>query len=173
MPTINGRACVVNGTPVDKVYSNGRQVYGRNLVMGTSYQLKTGVIKANMWFPDGILEVPVIAGNFYTYRSFIANNQIDLVVGIDFYNSNHAWISTTVGNIVKAGTSGYSTVVFMVPNGASFIIPSYAHVSQVVYGEDHSISWSQEKLELGTIATPWTPAPEDIGVVAIDPKEVK
>lgn len=32
MPTINGRACVVNGTPVDKVFSNGKQVYGRNLV---------------------------------------------------------------------------------------------------------------------------------------------
>ena len=37
MPTINGRACVVNGTPVDKVFSNGRQVYGRNLIMGSEF----------------------------------------------------------------------------------------------------------------------------------------
>ena len=35
MTTINGRACIVNGTPVDKVFSNGRQVYGRNLYTDT------------------------------------------------------------------------------------------------------------------------------------------
>lgn len=35
MPTINGRACVVNGVPVDKVFSDGRQVYGRNLYTDT------------------------------------------------------------------------------------------------------------------------------------------
>ena len=28
--------CVVNGKPVDKVYSNGNQVYGRNLLKNTS-----------------------------------------------------------------------------------------------------------------------------------------
>ena len=36
MPTINGKVCIVNGTPVDKVFSNGRQVYGRNMLTGTS-----------------------------------------------------------------------------------------------------------------------------------------
>lgn len=36
MPTINGKACVANGTPVDKVFSNGVQVYGRNLLKGTA-----------------------------------------------------------------------------------------------------------------------------------------
>ena len=35
MPTINGRACVANGVPVDKVFSNGKQVYGRNLYVDT------------------------------------------------------------------------------------------------------------------------------------------
>lgn len=38
MPTINGRACVVNGTPVDKVFSNGKQVYGRNLLLNSDQQ---------------------------------------------------------------------------------------------------------------------------------------
>ena len=33
MPTINGKVCVVNGVPVDKVFSNGKQVYGRNLLL--------------------------------------------------------------------------------------------------------------------------------------------
>lgn len=42
MPTINGRACVVNGVAVDKVYSNGRQVYGRNLLISTSSSSTNG-----------------------------------------------------------------------------------------------------------------------------------
>jgi len=41
MSTINGRACVVNGTPVDKVFSNGKQVYGRNLLTGTCNDIKS------------------------------------------------------------------------------------------------------------------------------------
>ena len=32
MPIINGGVCVVNGKPVDKFFSNGKQVYGRNLL---------------------------------------------------------------------------------------------------------------------------------------------
>jgi hypothetical protein len=37
----------------------------------------------------------------------------------------------------------------------------YARVSQGPHGEDNSISWSQEKLELGTAASPWSPNPAD------------
>lgn len=36
MSTINGKVCVVDGVSVDKVFSNGRQVYGRNLVLMTN-----------------------------------------------------------------------------------------------------------------------------------------
>ena len=42
MPTINGKVCVVNGTPVDKVFSNGKQVYGRNLSTGTDQEYAMG-----------------------------------------------------------------------------------------------------------------------------------
>ena len=132
-----------------------------NLVVGTSDQLKTGVIKANAWSPDGIQDVPAIVGKSYTYRSFITNSQIDLVAYIDFHNSNHGWIGSVTGNIVKAGTSGYSTVTFTVPDGTSFLAPICARISTGPHGEDNSISWSQEKLELGTTASPWSPNPAD------------
>jgi hypothetical protein len=36
MTIINGRACVVNGVAVDEVFSNGKQVYGRNLMLMTN-----------------------------------------------------------------------------------------------------------------------------------------
>lgn len=38
MTTINGKACVVNGTPVDKVFSNSKQVYGRNLLADSGFE---------------------------------------------------------------------------------------------------------------------------------------
>lgn len=38
MATINGKACVVNGTPVDKVFSDGRQVYSRNMLLNSDQQ---------------------------------------------------------------------------------------------------------------------------------------
>ena len=36
MPTINGKVCVVDGVAIDKVFSDGKQVYGRNLLKGTA-----------------------------------------------------------------------------------------------------------------------------------------
>lgn len=48
MSIINGRACVVNGTPVDKVFSNGRQVYGRNSVLNSD-----DMSKFDTWQQDG------------------------------------------------------------------------------------------------------------------------
>lgn len=132
-----------------------------NLVVGTSDQLKTGVIKAGAWSQDGVIDVPAIAGNSYTYSSFITNSQINLVACIDFHNSNHGWIGSVTGNIVKAGTSGYSTVTFTVPDGTSFLAPICARVSTGPHNQDNSISWSQEKLELGTTASPWSPNPAD------------
>lgn len=54
MSTINGRACVANGTPVDKVFSNSRQVYGRNLLLDSQNQTQNGAwfTKNNGWTPE-------------------------------------------------------------------------------------------------------------------------
>lgn len=51
MPTINNRACVVNGTPVDKVFSDGKQVYGRNLLLDSGFE--SGNTPANYAWGDG------------------------------------------------------------------------------------------------------------------------
>lgn len=51
MPTINGKACVVDGAPVDKVFSNGRQVYGRNMIYDSGFE--SGNTPANYRWGDG------------------------------------------------------------------------------------------------------------------------
>ena len=57
MATINGKACVINGVPVDKVFSNGRQVYCRNMPVDTDvpnnaiYKNKYGyVLRDVVWY---------------------------------------------------------------------------------------------------------------------------
>lgn len=52
MSTINGRACVVNGTPVDRVFSDGKQVYGRNLFRGYPTNNKMRVNQNNAYYFD-------------------------------------------------------------------------------------------------------------------------
>ena len=37
MATMNGKALVKDGKPLDRAYSNGQLVYGRNLLYGTKY----------------------------------------------------------------------------------------------------------------------------------------
>lgn len=38
MSTINGNVCVADGVAVDKVFSNGKQVYGRNMVTDSGFE---------------------------------------------------------------------------------------------------------------------------------------
>ncbi len=51
MSTINGKVCVVNGVAVDKVFSNGKQVYGRNMIADSGFE--SGNVPANYAWGDG------------------------------------------------------------------------------------------------------------------------
>lgn len=60
------------------------------------------------------------------------------------------------GTPVQAGESGYSTVTGVVPTG-------FTNWNIVISGKNSvSFSYKDLKLELGTVATPWSPAPEDL-----------
>lgn len=163
MPTINGKACVVNSTPVDKVFSDGRQVYGRNQLMGTK-AVKTGVFKAGSQWISGspINQVSVVGGKAYTYS-------ISMITMGHTGHSSIAWLDANK-NIISAqagkdnqwvANGGRFTNAFTAPSNAVYanLIPWY--FSQV-YTSDTNISWYHEKFEAGNVHTKWTPAPEDI-----------
>lgn len=161
MPTINGRACVVNGKPVDKVFSDGRQVYGRNLLKGTSNQEASGIIPANMWTLNRSSRITVTSGQKFVYQIFITNdNTVDLTANIGRFSGTD-WEGAIFGNFIMAGTSGYSSVTFTIPSGVDIIVINGMGVSNAATSTT-TVHWKEEKLELGTIATPWTPAPEDV-----------
>ena len=162
MPTINGRACVVNGTPVDKVFSDGRQVYGRNLYKGShdsswvlhgkgsatikkvtmdSGEVALHVISPDdnsgayfsIYFPSGTYTVSVDVKGTGTVDRLGWENISEAGVTL---NSN--WQRVSITGLRRTGWQAF-----------------------IMYGM-MDIYVRLLKGEKGTISTPWTPAPEDV-----------
>jgi hypothetical protein len=147
MPTINGRACVVNGKPVDKVYSNGKQVYGRNLFSVRDWNAKPYLISNSVPYMNIQLE----PNTEYTLTTNIrkTNEYFDVF----FFKDNEDASSSING--VNSGS------------GRTLTTSSTGNVK--VGMRNYFLSLSDDtnwiKLEKGSVATPWTPAPEDVGAV--------
>lgn len=176
MPTINGRACVVNGTPVDKVFSNGVKVYGRNLL-----NFKSGVTlgKYYGWRADVISysgnraifnKVKVTPNSQYTISANWSNtewlsiyaftNESD-TTAVARYGSygglgEFSWNSNFAGGYTVA-----NNCTFTVPANVNYIGVSYCSASTDTLALQALLN-GKPKLEQGSTATPWTPAPEDV-----------
>ena len=162
MSTINDRACVVNGTPVDKVFSNGNQVYGRNLLIGVdsaihqapgSFQWITNV-------PANFIKVgePLCASVFINNAPHAgALAQGDAVCVIQAKDASGNILLEKDGNTINFDADGISQASIVVPNTTTAVllfIVNYGMVQNPYYG--------YYKVEFGNVATPWTPAPEDV-----------
>jgi len=160
MPTINGRACVVNGNPVDKVYSNWKIVYGRNLL--TSANGEIGNINGENGEPIGYSFT-----NYYRTKDFIevlpsthyflkVNSPSDTFSTIEkviWYDSDKTYISST-------GYSDTITCAITSPKNAAFFKLTVWFEDSIPAGTN---IWRDNKVkfEEGTIPTAWTPAPVD------------
>ena len=189
MPTINGRACVVNGTPVDKVFSNGRQVYGRNLVSGTGLEYTMSYGIPNTVWQDGYayLKLPTTipynrteilpggSGFYYNLTSgqdYTQTIWIETDATVKYLNgASITWFNgirhnIQPANIQKIANSSYKIIsTYTFPKGSAnrvrlfdiFYLDSAFDLSTGTY-----LKFGKLKLEQGTTATPWTPAPEDV-----------
>ena len=160
MPTINGKACVANGTPVDKVFSNGKQVYGRNLWIRSK-------AVSGYWGNGNIKEpdaenlvsdfISVDANQTYIYSTDVVvtlTNKLATWDAYQFFDSNKAILgdrAVQVGPVVTMGTSQHTEWIIKPPVDASFIRIGSRYL-------EHGTA----KLEVGSVPTPWTPAPEDV-----------
>ena len=91
-------------------------------------------------------------GQTLTMRVWIDKPTVDahLQVWTNASNNNYA-----VGNTIKAGQSGYSSLTFKVPTSfTSWNIP-------IGNGKAAELAYKEFKIEKGTIATDWSPSPED------------
>lgn len=178
MPAINGRACVVNGTPVDKVFSNGRQVYGRNLLTGTrdfdnwyvygtkvavtndqgTFQAATGALSSGEPYCDVASRdiYPLGKNTDYTASFWVkASENADITSYL--YGSGYVDVAT-----VNQATTDYTRVVVHFHNGNNTATPIF--IPARIFKTGVTVWVYGCKLEKGATATPWTPAPEDVGV---------
>jgi len=178
MPTINGKACVANGTPVDKVFSDGKQVYGRNLLRNSNFSVGDNYANFSN-STGGIITVDNMTALKIDAKGAVGKNagifilainpptsqipqpcsyQIKIkseVDGITAYLGYQGSLTTNCKEIIL--TTKWQT--FKV-NGELFTNGNFAF--RIYVYSAATIYVTNCKLEQSNVATPWTPAPEDV-----------
>lgn len=131
-----------------------------NLLTGTTYQKSNGTIptgSAHIYSHGGI---SVTAGENFVYQVLVtSDNTVDLAVAVDLY-SGGTWKNYLNGNFIKAGNSGRSIMSFKIPDGVDNIVANTVLMQNNATAPT-TVYWQEEKLELGTTASPWSPNPAD------------
>ena len=133
-----------------------------NLLKGTSSN-NTGVFKANAHGIDGITlkKAPVDGGQTYVYTITFGDMGHTGHSSVSWYDASNNWISSQAGpDIPWVSEGGRFSTVFMAPSNAAYVELTPRYFSQT-FPTDTSVSWTHEKLELGTSASPWSPNPAD------------
>ena len=158
---INGRACVVNGKSVDKVFSNGKQVYGRNLASASD--LKKGYLDRDNGGVFGYSPV-----DFHSDNYIATNGETVFTISSPDYVFKGDTNDTLAMYDSDKKYLGYQTITSstqtLSKSNTTYIRFSINFVNEGGIS-DHLSDWlanHRYKLEKGTTATPWTPAPEDI-----------
>ncbi len=133
-----------------------------NLLTGTSNQETSGTVDINSWnAPSKHPNISVTPGQKFAYQIFITNdNTVDLNAVVATF-SGPDWKLNYLGNVIKAGTSGYSSVTFTIPSGVDSIVANGATLVKLVPNAKTTVYWQEEKLNAGTTVSPWSPNPAD------------
>ena len=169
MATINSKALVKDGKAVDKVFSNGRQVYGRNLLKGTGTPISiTGanrpiISSAVYQFGNGknVQNQGLSVGDTLTCEfDWSVTNPTSGSFMLQLFGTNWLRLSKMI-SITSENKSGHSKLSFVVDAG--FLAGEATGVySRADYLPTNSVlTISNVKFAKGSTATPWTPAPED------------
>ena len=169
MAIINGKALVKDGRPLDKVYSNGQLVYGRNLLDGTKDFSGTWVYLSS-WVTDGIykgltvkkrtarwegLSKPFTApkDGVYTFSAYVksSGNTANIFRYCSVNGQDKGELTKSLGN-----NFDWTRDSLTLNLKANDIMRFRYEISGT------GILWNAgHKWEFGSTATPWTPAPED------------
>lgn len=152
MPTINGRACIVNGTPVDKVFSDGRQVYGRNLALGTAK-------------PFTVYGNGSDSSNYMYHLSSKIANGTTITMDFDITSTN----ATGRCTIQFVGGSYQGTDWYQIVSGTkhysytAVVNNDYSNGVQIrIINSTGTVTVSNFIISESSTELPWTPAPEDV-----------
>ena len=170
MAIINGKALVKDGKAVDKVFSNGRQVYGRNLLDGTrdfsgTWEFKSSVVN------DGFYNNLIVKSQSNSGTSILKR----YIVTKDGDYTFSAWVSASSGQLPSfvVGKNKIAQGGYKLPNTDFDWVKVMYTLKNVKSGDELTgridknsnvsgkVSVAGHKWEFGSTATPWTPAPED------------
>lgn len=173
MSTINGKALVKDSKPLDRVYSNGQLVYGRNLLDGTKDFSGTWT-NSGGWTNDGTYKgltvkkrtvdrwngiyktFTVPKDGTYTFSAYIksSGNTANIMRYCSVNGQDKGELTKSIGNNFD-WTRDSVTLNLKANDSMKFRY----EISGI--GAD-SILWNAgHKWEYGSTATIWTPAPED------------
>lgn len=130
---------------------------GTNLLKGTSSSEQSYIGDFSTvpgWSWTNPKPIAVNAGSTYTYSIYLTKLTGSFVLGYWTYNSDKTytgWYPSRYDNRV-----GKVSWTFTTPSNASYISPHIVHVSN-----DFACTAKEEKLEKGSVATPWCPNPAD------------
>ena len=171
LPVANGGTSTNDGVINTIAYANSADgtedfttVYPNlNLLEGTSKTLKT--VRASGWDAGYILTSTNTSifrkGQSYTYSAWIQNCDVD-TRAVMYVRGPLIGFTYHLGNTIKAGSSGLSTVTFNVADDITSYQPTIGFTE--FQGNAHDISYSKMKLESGTIPTPWMPSASEVTV---------
>lgn len=163
MADITHGTWIKDGKAVDAVYQGGVKVYGRNLLTGTSGDLQTKQF-TNSWnsgpqSTNGNWVIKLVKGQTYMYRAWLdnTNGPDNAFVNARFTPIGGSNYNLGNGTRIAPGETGYSTIS-ITPSADGYVL-----LTTFAYGSPQTFSavWKEEKLETGSVATPWSPAPED------------
>ena len=166
MSTINGRACIVNGVAVDKVYSNGKIVYQRNLLLNTQ-SFDNNWVWENIGhsFANGVLTLSS-TNNDRMYQAIASGNPNGKTVSVSF-NAKISADCDSQSIQVKVGPYDANNLINITSKDFQlYKVENWQWTSMSTtlsfYVINGKVDISNLKLEYGSVATPWTPAPEDV-----------
>lgn len=176
MTTINGRACVVNSAPVDKIFSNGSQVYGRNLLKNTASFVgwnKKGSVAFEPSSTNGIKSSMTQYAWASPVAAFEAKAGETYSISIRFWSDSKSIFSAAI--YMKKSSDSNLGAKWMgadnAENTAKTITTSFkASEDETLYFTfesgtdipDGGLFTEQWKIEKNSSSTPWTLAPEDV-----------
>lgn len=174
MAIINGKALVKDGKPLDRVYSNGQLVYGRNLFYNKNYPNNPKVQTPGIWSKvydtnaEKSLSERLIGYEGYVYFSFIFKNPEvivtePLMVQLIAFDSSGNRISQPMLYLSKNDLldDRRVTIPFKLENTKNSVRVEF-HIRTVSGSitQNTIIEFEDFKVELG-YPTIYTPAPED------------
>ena len=151
--------------PVDKVFSNGKQVYGRNLLTGTGNPVQiTGNGTVNnvfLTYKFGEKQFKdIVKSGMNVTLSFDWKVPAQGESGMALPQINMApWIVGFPTINISDGSGHFSKSVAISDDTAASTADS---ITIRMDNVTTTITISKMKFEIGTIATPWSPAPEDV-----------